>query len=90
MNHQHAPSEGPASESGPESMAELFHLVRSLVPAANRWSLPPQHDSSRGDSPHAQKQFLATAVVEGEAVLGVFSSALWPGDCSGWKGCHRT
>jgi CBS domain-containing protein len=74
MNDQHSRIEPSTPESGLESLAELFHLVRSLVPAGQQvTTASPSMSVAQAIRLMLKNNFSQLPVVEGKAVLGVFS-----------------
>lgn len=74
MSDQHSRDKPPTSGSGQESLAELFHLVRSLVPAGQQVvTASPNMTVAQAIRLMLKHNFSQLPVVEGKAVLGVFS-----------------
>jgi len=74
MSTDYASSERPASEAEPQSLAELFHLVRSLVPENQKViKASPDMTVAKAVQLLQRHNFSQLPVVAGKEVLGVFS-----------------
>jgi len=74
MNIQHVQDELPASEAETQSLAELFHLVKSLIPDGQELVVAsPEMTVAEAIQLMRRYDFSQLPVVAGQTVLGVFS-----------------
>jgi CBS domain-containing protein len=74
MSKQHSTGERLTPETDPQSLTEIFHLVQSLIPEAQRLTpAPPDMKVADAIQLMQKHNYSQLPVVAGDAVLGVFS-----------------